>query len=328
MILVTGGAGYIGSHMVKTLVKHKFKVVIYDNLSTGNREAVPDDVPLVIGDLKDASQVKQVFHDYPITAVMHFAAHCYVGESVIKPSEYYQNNLAGLINLLDEMRTANVRKLIFSSSCAVYGIPDQYFIDEETLKQPISPYGKTKLFSEEIIRDYSEAYDVQFIALRYFNVAGADPEGELGEDHQPETHLVPNILRHLQGQTKYISIFGEDYSTPDGTCIRDYIHISDLVNGHFTALSMLLDHEVENEVFNLGRGAGYSIKEIIHKCEEITKQKANIRIDKRRPGDPAQLIANAQKARHILKWQASLTMDDMIQSAWKWFKSNPNGYRS
>ncbi|MCF6136881.1 UDP-glucose 4-epimerase GalE [Pseudalkalibacillus berkeleyi] len=326
MILVTGGAGYIGSHMVKLLLKHKFKVVVLDDLSTGNRKAVPDDVPFIMGDLKHASQVKQVFQEYPISAVMHFAAKCYVGESVEQPSKYYNNNLLGLINLLDVMVESNVYKVIFSSSCAVYGVPAQHFIKEDTTQRPISAYGRTKLFCEEIIKDYSIAYGLNYIFLRYFNVAGADTDGELGEDHQPETHLIPNILKHLQGQTQQFNIYGVDYPTPDGTCIRDYIHVTDLVNGHLTALSMLLNDKVKNDEFNLGRGAGYSIKEILHTCEQITNKQANIHIDKRRPGDPAKLIANAYKAENVLKWKASLDLEDMIRTAWKWFTTHPNGY--
>ncbi|MGM7700942.1 UDP-glucose 4-epimerase GalE [Pseudalkalibacillus sp. Hm43] len=326
MILVTGGAGYIGSHMVKLLLEHNYEVIIFDNLSMGHRASVPEHVPFIKGDLNNHDQITQVFKKYAIKAVMHFAANCYVGESVNHPQKYYHNNIIGLIHLLDAMREANVKNLIFSSSCAVYGRPPKRLIDEKTVREPISPYGRTKFFSEKIIEDYSMAYGLNYILLRYFNVAGADGDGKIGEDHKPETHLIPNILRHLQGKQKEITIFGNDYPTTDGTCIRDYIHVTDLVEGHLYALSNLLHKKLNREAYNLGTGRGYSILEVVQKCELITRKKALIQYKERRPGDPPHLVANTRKALKELKWKARFEMDDMIHSAWHWFLKHPDGY--
>ncbi len=327
MILVTGGAGFIGSHMVKTLLKEGYDVLVFDNLSTGHKESLPNNVRFIQGDLRDKLDIEEAFKDYPIKAVMHFAANCYVGESVEYPSKYYRNNMIGLMNLLDAMLHAGVQKIIFSSSCAVYGDPSKDLINEETVPRPISPYGRTKLFCEEIIKDYSHAYGTEYIFLRYFNVAGADLDGKLGEDHDPETHLIPSILNHFQGKKDTITVYGKDYDTPDLTCIRDYIHVTDLVLGHLAALTALFKNSSINETYNLGRGEGYSIKEIIRKCEEITGHKAVVSFKKRRPGDPPRLIADSKKARRELKWKAALSLEDMIRSAWVWFVNHPNGYK-
>lgn len=326
MILVTGGAGYIGSHMVKLLIENHYEVLVFDNLSMGHRASVPGNIHFIKGDLTHFHQIRQVFKKYSIRAVMHFAANCYVGESVEHPQKYYHNNVLGLIHLLDAMKDANVTKLIFSSSCAVYGNPQKRFIDEKTDRNPISPYGRTKFFCEEIIKDYSRAYGFNYVFLRYFNVAGADREGEIGEDHNPETHLIPNILKHLQGEKEKIIVYGKDYPTPDGTCIRDYIHVSDLVTGHLHAISHLLQNHLCNETYNLGTGQGLSILDIIEKCEELTGRKAIIDFKDRRLGDPPHLVADAQKALNEMKWKTSLNLEDMIHSAWKWFVEHPNGY--
>ncbi|WLD94944.1 UDP-glucose 4-epimerase GalE [Alkalihalobacillus sp. AL-G] len=326
MILVTGGAGYIGSNMVRNLVKNGYEVVVLDNLSTGHKEAVHPDAIFIEGDLQDRESLKTVFYNHQIEAVMHFAANCYVGESVLQPQKYYENNVIGFIHLLNEMIEAKVTRLVFSSSCAVYGIPKQSVIDENTEREPISPYGRTKMIAEKVIEDYSEAYGLKHCILRYFNVTGADLDGVLGEDHQPETHLIPNILQHLQGKSHAVSVYGVDYDTPDGTCIRDYIHVSDLVEAHYLSLKKILGNPPENRVYNLGNGRGYSIKEIIQMCEKVTGKKARVIVEKRRPGDPPRLIASIQKAVTELKWNPKNDMQSIIQSAWDWFCKHPDGY--
>ncbi|MGP4082427.1 UDP-glucose 4-epimerase GalE [Pseudalkalibacillus sp. R45] len=326
MILVSGGAGYIGSHVVKGLLDNLYQVVVLDDLSTGHKEAVDRRAQFIIGDVKKNNDVNNVLNRYPIKAVMHFAAKCYVGESVINPKKYYENNVSSMISLLDAMVSHDVKKIIFSSSCAVYGIPDNQEIDESTVKNPISPYGRTKLIAEEMIKDYSIAYGIEYINLRYFNVAGADPNGFLGEDHHPETHILPNILMHLTGKTPHITVYGNDYGTSDGTCIRDYIHVSDLAEGHIRALEHLLDEKLNNTTYNLGNGNGYSVKQLIDTCERITGGKAKVVYDPRRKGDPPRLIANSDKISQELGWKAKYSMEDMVQTAWEWFQKNPGGY--
>ncbi|MCF6409166.1 UDP-glucose 4-epimerase GalE [Pseudalkalibacillus salsuginis] len=326
MILVTGGAGYIGSHVVKGLLDAHHQVVVLDNLSTGHKEAVDERAHFIKGDVKNCEDVEGVLEKFPIRAVMHFSANCYVGESVTQPRKYYENNVASMITLLGIMRDNGVNKLIFSSSCAVYGIPENPEINERMETNPISPYGRTKLVAEEMIKDFSFAYGLEYINLRYFNVAGADPDGKLGEDHHPETHIIPNILLHLAGKQPYITVYGSDYETRDGTCIRDYIHVCDLAKGHILALEHLLNNQVKNNTFNLGNGNGYSVRELIDTCEKITGMKAKVVIEPRRKGDPPRLIANSSKIVGELGWKPDYGLTDMVQTAWDWYQKNPDGY--
>lgn len=317
MILVVGGAGYIGSHLVKELIDSK-EVVILDNLSTGFENAIHPEAKFVRGDLGDRQVLETLFDQYKIEAVMHFAAFSLVGESVKNPFKYYQNNVVNTLTLLDVMMEKGVKKFIFSSTAATYGIPNTDMITEETPTNPINPYGKSKLTVEGILEDFHDAYGLNYVVLRYFNAAGAHISGQIGEQHNPETHLVPIILQHLLGQREHISVYGSDYETHDGTCIRDYIHVTDLATAHILALNALLDNVVAKEVFNLGNGSGYSVNEIIGACEKITGIKANIKYDERRPGDPASLVASSEKIQEVLGWQPIYKLEQIIETAWKW----------
>ncbi len=319
MILVVGGAGYIGSHFVKELVK-AYDVVVFDNLSTGHRWAVDTKATFIQGDLGDPTTVQRVFDTYKIEAVIHFAAFSLVGESVIDPMKYYENNVAATLNLLKVMIRNKIDKFIFSSTAATYGMPSVDFIDEETPTNPINPYGQSKLIVEQMLADFAKSYQVKYVVLRYFNAAGAYETAEIGERHQPETHLIPIILEHLGGRRDSISVFGTDYDTPDGTCIRDYIHVTDLANAHILALEALLKNTIETAIYNLGNGNGYSVKQIIETCEHITGKKANVQYIDRRAGDPAKLVANADKIYSELGWKALLDIQDIIKSAWAWHK--------
>lgn len=317
MILVVGGAGYIGSHIVKELVE-KEDVIILDNLSTGHREAVDSRAIFVKGDLGDEEDLKMIFSSYPIDAVMHFAANSLVGESVTDPLKYYQNNVASTLTLLKVMMKKKINNFIFSSTAATYGIPNVKLIDETTPTAPINPYGHSKLMVEQILSDFSKAYGLHYVVLRYFNAAGAYKTGEIGESHHPETHLIPIVLQHLAGKREKISIFGLDYPTPDGTCVRDYIHVTDLANAHILALEALLSEKKSAETYNLGNGLGYSVKEVIETCEKVTGRKANVEMADRRPGDPAMLVASSKKILDELGWKAERNLEDIISSAWKW----------
>lgn len=317
MILVVGGAGYIGSHIVKELVE-KEDVIILDNLSTGHREAVDSRAIFVKGDLGDEEDLKMIFSSYPIDAVMHFAANSLVGESVTDPLKYYQNNVASTLTLLKVMMKKKINNFIFSSTAATYGIPNVKLIDETTPTAPINPYGHSKLMVEQILSDFSKAYGLHYVVLRYFNAAGAYKTGEIGESHHPETHLIPIVLQHLAGKREKISIFGSDYPTPDGTCVRDYIHVTDLANAHILALEALLSEKKSAETYNLGNGLGYSVKEVIETCEKVTGRKANVEMADRRPGDPAMLVASSKKILDELGWKAERNLEDIISSAWKW----------
>ena len=321
MILVVGGAGYIGSHLVKELITNE-EVVILDNLSTGFRSLVDSRAVFVEGNLGDESVLEYIFTTYPIKAVMHFAANSLVGESVLHPYKYYQNNVAATLTLLNSMIKHNVKNFIFSSTAATYGIPNVELIDEEQPTNPINPYGRSKLMIEQVLEDFSNAYGLHHVVLRYFNAAGAHESAEIGERHDPETHLIPIILQHLLGQREKISVFGTDYDTPDGTCIRDYIHVTDLANAHILALNALLENKKSTATYNLGNGKGYSVKEVIETCEKITGIKANIEYADRRPGDPARLVASADKIYKELGWQANINLEDIISSAWKWHQKN------
>ncbi|PGS56034.1 UDP-glucose 4-epimerase GalE [Bacillus sp. AFS041924] len=327
MILVVGGAGYIGSHTVKELVEQNYEVVVLDNLTTGHRDAVDERAIFVEGDLGDTTVLEHIFSTYKIDAVMHFAAYSLVGESVTNPLKYYQNNVGATLALLENMMKYNVKKFIFSSTAATYGIPEVDIITEETVTNPINPYGQSKLMIEKILADFHKAYGLGYVVLRYFNAAGAHETGLIGEDHTPETHLIPLVLQHLLGQRESISVFGSDYSTPDGTCIRDYIHITDLASAHILALASLLENGDLNKTYNLGNGKGFSVKEIIQTCERIAEKNANIIFTDRREGDPAQLIASSQKIYDELGWETKFSLEQIIKTAWNWHQNNPNGFK-
>lgn len=317
MILVVGGAGYIGSHTVKELVKEQ-EVVVLDNLSTGHRWAVDERAIFVEGDLGKEEDVEQIFSSYQIDAVMHFAANSLVGESVTNPMKYYKNNVGATLTLLTVMLKNNVKNFIFSSTAAAYGMPKDDMLTEASETCPINPYGRSKLMIEHILADYAQAYGLNYVVLRYFNAAGAHESASIGESHEPETHLIPIILQHLLGQCEKISVFGMDYDTTDGTCIRDYIHVTDLATAHILSLNTLLQGTIQTATYNLGNGMGYSVKEVIETCEKVTGRKAVIEYTDRRPGDPAQLIASSEKINQELGWKAEIKLPKIIESAWKW----------
>lgn len=319
-ILVTGGAGYIGSHAVLALKRVGYDVVILDNLVYGHRDLVEKvlQVELVVGDTGDRALLDQLFKTHNIAAVMHFSAYAYVGESVTDPAKYYRNNVVGTLTLLEAMLAASIKKFVFSSTCATYGVPSVVPITEDHPQNPINPYGATKLMVERILSDLSLAYDFKSVRFRYFNAAGADPNGQLGEDHNPETHLIPLVLLTALGQRDSISIFGTDYPTPDGTCIRDYIHVSDLADAHILGLEYLLKGG-ESEVFNLGNGNGFSVRDVIETASVVTSRDIKVLECDRRPGDPPFLIGSSDKARTILGWQPQYSsLKDIIAHAWQW----------
>ncbi len=321
-ILVTGGAGYVGSHTVKELLARDHYPIVYDNLSQGHKEAVLSG-ELIVGDLANQEELRKCFDKYKIEVVIHFAASCYVAESVKNPAWYYENNVVNGLNLLKVMLEFGVKKIVFSSSCAVYGIPAKISIPESHPLNPINPYGMTKLIFEKILKDYEGAYKMKYISLRYFNAAGADESGKIGEDHNPETHLIPLVLQTALGQKKNIEIFGTDYNTPDKTCIRDYIHVSDLARAHILALEKLTKEE-SSDIFNLGLGKGYSVREVIETARKITKKPIKIVETGRRAGDLPQLVADASKAERELNWKPKYTkLENIIQTAWRWHKNNP-----
>ena len=319
-ILVTGGAGYIGSHTVKALRAEGYKVIVYDNLVYGHRDLVENalGVKLIVGDIKDSELLERIFSQYPIEAVVHFAAYAYVGESVVKPAKYYSNNVLGTFTLLEAMRKAKVDNIVFSSTCATYGVPSVIPIPEEHPQKPINPYGKSKLMVEELLADFDRAYDLKSVCFRYFNAAGADPDGLLGEDHTPETHLIPLVLLTALGERESISIFGTDYSTEDGTCVRDYIHVSDLAKAHVQGLQYLLTGN-QSEIFNLGNGNGFSVREIIEAAKVVTGRNIKVVECERRAGDPPVLVGGSSKARRILNWQPQYSnIREIIAHAWQW----------
>jgi len=317
-ILITGGAGYIGSHVNKELNRRGFETLIIDNLVNGHREFLKWGKFIEL-DLLDRKALHEVFSNYVIDAVMHFAAFAYVGESVKEPSKYYINNIVGTLILLEVMLEHGVDKLIFSSTCAIYGNPKYIPIDEEHPKEPINPYGRSKLSVENILEDFSKAYGLKYVSLRYFNAAGADPEAEIGEWHEPEPHLIPNILDAVLGFREYVEVYGSDYDTPDGTCIRDFIHVNDLADAHIKALVYLLDGGDSN-IFNLGSGKGFSVKEIINLTERLTDKTLRIRESPRRPGDPPVLIADPSKAEKLLGWEVNYDIEDIVKTAWVWHR--------
>jgi len=317
MILVVGGAGYVGSHTAKGLLDGRYDIVVFDNLSQGHRELVLGD-NFVEGDLLDADSLRRAFERYPIDAVMHFAALTAVGESVRDPQAYYRNNVTGTLNLLEAMREHNVRKLVFSSSAAVYGDPNQVPIPEGHPKLPVNPYGRTKWMMEQILNDCDRAYGLRSIALRYFNAAGSDPEGDIGEWHEPETHLIPIVLEAALGGRPHVEIFGTDYDTPDGTCIRDYIHVVDLAAAHLLALEHLTAGGGSG-AFNLGTGEGHSVREVIDVCREVSGREIPVSEGARRPGDPPRLVADPSWARDGLRWEARHPqLSEIVETAWTW----------
>jgi UDP-glucose-4-epimerase GalE len=316
-VLVTGGAGYIGSHAVKLLIQRGYQTVVYDNLVYGHREAAPWG-DFVEGDLHDTARLVQVLKEHQITDVMHFAAFAYVGESVQDPLKYYANNVAGTLSLLQAMRAVGVQHVIFSSTCAVYGIPQHPVLTEEHPLHPINPYGESKLFVEWMLQASAAAYGLRWISLRYFNAAGADPEGELGESHDPETHLIPLVLSVASGRRADVAIFGTDYDTADGTCIRDYIHVNDLADAHILALQAL-DTDKAQTAYNLGNGMGYSVRQVIETAAHVTGRSIATRVAPRRPGDPPSLVAAADKIHSALGWQPRYTdLSTIIATAWGW----------
>lgn len=319
-ILVTGGAGYIGSHAVLMLQRAGYEVIILDNLIYGHREFVEDvlQAKLIVGDIRDRPLLDQIFATYPIAAVMHFAAYAYVGESVAHPIKYYHNNIFGTLTLLEAMLAASIKHFIFSSTCATYGVPATIPIPENHPQKPINPYGTTKLAVEQMLVDFGHAYGLKSVIFRYFNAAGADPSGLLGEDHTPETHLIPLVLLTALGQRNFISILGTDYDTPDGTCIRDYIHVSDLAQAHVLGLQYLLQGG-ESTVFNLGNGNGFSVKQVIETAREVTRRSIPVQEEMRRVGDPPVLVGSGEKARKILGWQPRHSdLKVILTHAWHW----------
>lgn len=325
-ILVTGGAGYIGSHTVKMLYDMGENVVAYDNLVKGHRQAVKCE-HFVEGDIFDSDLLEETIKKYNIDSVVHFAAYSLVGESMEKPQIYYKNNVEGTLNLLNVMMKCNVKKIVFSSTAAVYGEPEVVPITEDSPKNPTNVYGRTKLMIETIMSDYSKAYGLKYIALRYFNACGADESSEIGEDHNPESHLIPLVLQACLGKRDGIKIFGDDYLTEDGTCVRDYIHVNDLASAHIKALKALHDGH-ESGAFNLGNGVGFSVKEIIDAAEKVTKVTLKKEIIERRSGDPAVLIASYEKAKKDLGVSMKYTdIENIIETAYNWHKSHINGYK-
>lgn len=324
MILVTGGAGYIGSHCVMALLEKGFEVIIFDNLSTGHIETVQTlqnygNLRFVQGDLLNQSDLKSLFEQNNIDAVIHFAAFSQVAESVKNPKKYYINNVVGTLNLLNAMLDHNVKNIVFSSTAATYGEPVYTPIDEKHPQNPINPYGQTKLTIEKIMDDYNKAYSLKSVRLRYFNVAGADSKSRIGEWHDPETHLIPNILKSTFSGGKTFQMFGDDYNTKDGTCVRDYINVEDLANAHLLALRYL-ENGGETNYFNLGTNEGNTVKEVFALCEKVTNREIPIEIKPRRQGDPAVLVADNKKAKEVLGWQPEKTLENSIQSAYDWEK--------
>ncbi|EFA26406.1 UDP-glucose 4-epimerase GalE [Pediococcus acidilactici] len=325
-ILVVGGAGYIGSHMVKRLIEQGQEVVVVDNLSTGHRKAVDKKARFYEGDIRNHVFLKGVFDRENIDTVVHFAAFSIVPESMEKPLKYFDNNTAGMVALLEEMRDHDVKRIIFSSTAATYGVPEKSPIEENDRQAPINPYGESKLMMEKIIRWADQAYGIKFVALRYFNVAGAYPDGSIGEDHGPETHLTPIILQVAAGQRDQLKIFGDDYNTPDGTNVRDYVHVLDLVDAHILAINYLKAGN-DSDVFNLGSSTGFSVKQMVEAAREVTGEPIPAEIAERRPGDPDSLIAASQKARDVLQWQPQYDdVKEIIQTAWNWKQQHPRGY--
>ncbi|MFT0799395.1 UDP-glucose 4-epimerase GalE [Synechococcus sp. R5-12] len=322
-LLVTGGAGYIGSHTCKALAASGHLPITYDNLVYGHPWAVRWG-PLEIGDLADRQRLDQVIQHYRPEGVIHFAAYAYVGESVKDPGKYYRNNVAGSLSLLEAMRDHGIPYLVFSSTCATYGVPERIPIPESHPQRPINPYGQSKLMVEQILQDFQVAHGIRSISLRYFNAAGADPDGEIGEAHDPETHLIPLVLEAAGGQRPHITVFGDDYDTPDGTCIRDYIHVTDLAQAHVLAVEALASGRPIQPAYNLGNGQGFSVKEVIATAAAVTGKRIPVQMGARRPGDPPRLVGDAGAILRDLNWKPLYTdLAEIIQTAWRWHQKRP-----
>ena len=324
-VLLTGGAGFIGSHVVKQLQAFGHSCVVYDNLCKGHRAAV-EGATIVEGDVADKAALVKAMREYKIDAVIHLAAFIEAGESMVKPEKYFQNNTIIGLTLLEAMRECDVKRLVFSSTAAVYGTPKRIPIEETDRLEPINPYGSSKLCVELMLQGYAAAYEMGFVALRYFNVAGCHPSGEIGEDHSPETHLIPLVLQVALGKRDNIKIFGDDYDTPDGTCVRDYIHVCDLADAHVLAIDAIETGAVK--VYNLGNGQGFSVREAIDTCREVTGHAIPAEDSPRRPGDPSQLVASSAKAIAELKWAPKFPeLKTIVEHAWKWYQTHPSGYQ-
>lgn len=327
-VLVVGGAGYIGSHAVKMLREQGHTPIVVDNLTRGHRKSVPSDIPFYQISACEIERLCEILKKHSIECVMHFAALAYVGESVEKPLMYYENNVSATIRLLQAMETVGVQKFVFSSTCATYGEPSTIPITEACPQKPINPYGRSKLMVEQILADYAASHPTfAYAALRYFNVAGASRDGTLGEDHRPETHLIPSILLTLLGRRDKFVVFGTDYPTPDGTCIRDYIHVEDLCAAHILVMEKLCPGQPR--IYNLGIGRGYSVKEVIDAVERVTGKRVPVEHGPRRAGDPAILYADATRIRKELNWKPQITtIEEMVETAWRWHSAHPEGYVS
>ncbi len=326
VVLVTGAAGYIGSHACRVLARKGYSVVGYDSLENGHPSAVKD-FPLVVGHLSDKERIKRTLREYHISAVMHFAAYALVGESVSQPAKYFRNNTAGTLTLLEAMIEEGVLLFVLSSTAAVYGEPVRIPIKEEDPKAPTNPYGLSKLMVEQMLPWFYQAYGLRSVSLRYFNAAGADPEGDIGEYHRSETHLIPLVLQTALGQRPFVAVYGNDYPTSDGTCLRDFVHVTDLASAHVLALQALEEGRFTFEAFNLGGGTGHTVLEVIRRAEEITGSSIPYQFQPRRPGDPARLVASHQKAQQVLGWHPVLSdLDTILETAWRWHSTHPRGY--
>lgn len=324
-ILVTGGAGYIGSHTVHLLQRRGLPVVVLDNLVYGHRDAVPDGVPFYEGDIADLTLTSEIFRAHKVDSLIHFAAYAYVGESVTDPLKYYDNNVGRTAMLLSNALRHGCRHVVFSSTCATYGVPDALPITEGQSQRPINPYGRSKRMVEEMLRDCGEGGGLKWVALRYFNAAGAQEDGQIGEDHNPETHLIPNVFRAIRGELPFLALYGDDYPTPDGTCVRDYIHVVDLATAHELALRRLREGG-SSLACNLGTGKGTSVREIIAAAEAVSGRSVPVQVHPRRPGDPPELVADASLARHELGWQPDyLDIRETVRTAWRWFDGPRKG---
>jgi UDP-glucose 4-epimerase len=323
-VLVTGGAGYVGSHAVALLLRHGHEVVVYDDLSRGHAGAVPAEI-LIRGELADGTGLAALLAERQIDAVMHFAAFALVAESVADPALYYRNNVVGTLSLLEAMRFAGVHRVVFSSTCAIYGEPERVPIREDAHQRPVNPYGFTKLAIERALADYACAYGFGYAALRYFNACGASPDGSIGEDHDPETHAIPLVLEAALGRRECFTLFGTDYPTPDGTCIRDYIHVDDLAEAHLRALDRL--EPQKGLCLNLGTGRGFSVREVVDSCRRVTGREIPVENGPRRPGDPPELVADPALAREVLDWKARyVDLDRIVETAWRWHSARENGF--
>ena len=324
-ILVLGGAGYIGSHFVKLALSKNLDIIVVDNLSTGHRQALPKNIKFYLGDIRDSNFLEKVFSENYFDACVHFSAFSLVGESMGNPLMYFDNNVIGAIKLVEKMVKYQVKNIVFSSTAAVYGSHESMPLTEEFNTEPTNPYGESKLFMEKIFKWSDKAYGIKYVSLRYFNVAGASKDGDIGEDHNPETHLIPMVLQVPLEKRDFLTVFGNDYNTPDGTCIRDYIHVEDLADAHLKALDYLAKFKHSN-IFNLGSQSGYSNLEILEAARKVTKHEIPSKIGERRLGDPDKLIASNQKAKKFLNWEVNNGIDEIISSAWNFHQKHPLGY--